>query len=49
MREKKETTGGAKTNYAIAISMAEKANALSVGNNRACSDGRSREDKYSSC
>jgi len=27
--------------------MAEKANALSVGDNRACSDGRSRKNKYS--
>ena len=27
-------------------SVAEKSNALSVGDNRACSDGRSRKNKY---
>ena len=39
---------GAKTNNATTLSMAEKVNAFSVGNNRACSDGRSRMNEYSS-
>jgi len=36
----------AKADIAMTISVAEKAKALSAGNNRACSDGRSREDKH---
>ena len=40
---------GAKTKYAMTTSVAEEANALSVGDNGACSDGRSGEDKCSSC
>ena len=39
---------GAKTNNATILDMAEKANAFSVGNNRACSDGRSRMNECSS-
>ena len=40
-------TTGAKTSNAITISVAEETNAPSVGDNRACSDRGSREDKYS--
>ena len=32
----------------MTISVAEEATAFSAGDNRACSDGRSGEDKYSS-
>ena len=39
---------GIEDNNAITLSMAEEANAFSAGNNRACSDERSREDKCSS-
>ena len=35
-----------KTDYATTLSVAEKATASSVDDNRACSDGRSGEDKY---
>jgi len=31
----------------MTLSVAEEANVFSAGNNRACSDGRSRENKYS--
>jgi len=31
----------------MTISVAEKANAFSAGDNRACSDGGSRKDKHS--
>jgi len=33
----------------MTLSVAKKTNASSAGNNRACSDGRSREDKYDDC
>ena len=33
---------------AMTLSVVEEANAFSTGNNRACSNGRSREDKCSS-
>jgi len=52
--ERKERNGGrssqvgAKTNIAMTPSVAEEAAALSASNNRACSDGRSGEDKCSS-
>ena len=36
------------TNIATTISVAEDANAPLAGNNRACSDGRSGEDKHGS-
>ena len=36
------------TNIATTISVAEEANAPSAGNNRACSDGRSGENKCGS-
>ena len=39
---------GAETDIAMTLSMAEEANAFSVGDNRTCSDGRSREDKHGS-
>ena len=40
-------TTGAEKNNAMTPSMAEEArNAASVGDNRACSDGGSRKDKY---
>jgi len=42
LKGKKET--GATINSAMTISVAEEANALSAGDNRACSDGRSGED-----
>jgi len=35
------------TKYATTISVAKEANASSAGKNRACSDGRNREDKCS--
>ena len=35
------------TDIAMTISVAEEANALLAGNNRACSNGRDREDKCS--
>ena len=50
---RKEGNGGrsskteAKTKYAMTISVAEKVNALSAGNNRVCSNGGSGEDKRS--
>ena len=31
-------------NIAITLSVAEEANAFSAGNNKACSDGRNRDD-----
>ena len=37
----------AKTDTATTTRVAEKANISSVGNNRACFDGRSRKNKYS--
>ena len=37
------------TNIATTISVAEEASAPSAGYNRACPDGRNRENKYSSC
>jgi len=39
---------GAKTNNATTLNVAEKANAFSAGDNRACSNGRGRIDKHSS-
>jgi len=36
------------TDIAITLSVAEEANAFSAGDNRACSNGRSKENKYSS-
>ena len=39
---------GAETDNTTTLSVAKKANAFLAGNNRACSDGRSRTDKYSS-
>jgi len=33
----------------MTLSVAEEANATSAGNNRACSNGRGREDKYGGC
>ena len=42
-------TTGAKISIATTLSVAEKArNASSVGDNRACSDGRSGENEYGS-
>jgi len=42
-------TTGAEISIAMTLSVAEEArNTSSVGNNRACSDGRSREDECSS-
>ena len=38
LRGKKKQGGGAMTDNAMTLSVAEKANALSAGNNRACSD-----------
>ena len=38
---------GAKTEFAITLSMAEEANAFSAGDNSACSDGRGGENKCS--
>ena len=37
---------GAKTDIAMIISMAKEATTFSVGNNKACSNGRGREDEY---
>jgi len=45
---KRSSETGAKIEYAITTSVAEKANASSAGNNRACSDGRDQKDEYSS-
>jgi len=39
---------GAKTNNAMTLSVTEEANAFSAGNNRACSNRRSRKNEYSS-
>ena len=39
---------GAKTEYAMTTSVTEEANTPSAGDNRACSNGRSGEDKCSS-
>ena len=36
---------GTEDNIATTLSVAEEANAFSAGDNGACSDGRSREDK----
>ena len=36
---------GAKTEFAMTLSVAKKTNAFSVGDNRACSDERGRENK----
>ena len=52
VEEKEGTRGrssetGAKTEFAMTLSVAEEANAFSTGNNRACSNGRGREDKCS--
>ena len=38
---------GAKTDTAITISVVEEATTSSAGDNRACSDRRSKKDKYS--
>jgi len=38
----------AKTEHAMTISVAKEANAFSVGNNRACSNGGDKEDECSS-
>jgi len=46
--ERRSSKAGAKTDNAMTISMAEEANAFSAGNNRACSNGGSGEDKHSS-
>ena len=43
----RSSKAGAKTELAMTISVAEEANTPSAGNNRACSDGRSGEDKCS--
>jgi len=40
---------GAKTEPAMTLGVAEEATIASVGNNRACSDGRGRKDECSSC
>ena len=40
---------GAKTEPAMTFSVAEEATIASAGDNRACSDGGSREDKHGSC
>ena len=40
---------GAKTEPVTTFSVAEEATIASAGNNRACSDGGSREDKCGSC
>ena len=53
MEEKKETDrrssqAGAKTDITMTPSVTEEANAFSAGNNRACSNGRSEENEYSS-
>jgi len=37
------------TSYTMTIGIAEEAIAPSAGNNRACSNGRYGEDKYSGC
>ena len=56
-KEVKETKGNrgsspqatrAATNNAMTLSVAEEANIFSAGDNRACSDGRGRKDKYGS-
>jgi len=44
LRRRKEQRGGATTNNATTLSVAEEATTSSAGNNRACSNGRSRED-----
>ena len=41
LRGKKETSGGAETEYAMTISVVKEANTSSAGYNRACSNGRS--------
>ena len=41
------TEAETKDDIATILSVAEEANAFSAGNNGACSDGRSREDKCS--
>jgi len=43
LKGKKEQTGGA-IDIVTTLSVAEEANAFSVGDNRACSDGGSREN-----
>ena len=47
LRGKKEQTE-AVTDMAMTLSVVEEANAFSAGNNRACSNGRSRKNKCSS-
>ena len=37
---------GAKTKLAMTLSVAKEATTASAGDNRACSDGRDRNDKY---
>ena len=50
--KRKERTGrnskAGETKPAMTLGIAEEANLASAGNNRACSDRRDREDKYSS-
>ena len=46
--ERRSSEVGAKTEPATTFSVAEEATIASEGNNRACSNGGSREDKYGS-
>ena len=45
--ERRSSKTKAKTNFAMTFSVAEEANTFSAGDNRACSNGRGRKDKYS--
>ena len=47
-RSRRRSTEARKTELATTISVAKEATIASVGNNRACSDGRNRENKCSS-
>ena len=45
--KRRSSEAGAKTDTTTTTRVAEKANTSSAGNNRACFDGKSRENKYS--
>ena len=47
-RSRRRSIEARKTELATTISVAKEATIASVGNNRACSDGRNRENKCSS-
>jgi len=47
--ERRSSKAEEKTDFAMTFSVAEEANAFSVGDNRACSNGRSRENKCGGC